>query len=148
MVKEFTYRGLSQNELEKLPLDELFKLFPARARRSLTRGINDDKRKYYENKFSELIESNLREGGYGDTSVNKNMKLLVKLFYAILLNCEKYSNLVLKKKIMLFDKYISINKDDQNQKLNELVKYFDKYESFCFSLPLNSVIKGELNFIY
>ena len=45
MVKEFTYRGLSQNELEKLPLDKLFELFPARSRRSLTRGINDNKRK-------------------------------------------------------------------------------------------------------
>ena len=45
MVKEFKYRELSQNELEELPLDKLFKLFPARARRSLTRGINDNKRK-------------------------------------------------------------------------------------------------------
>ena len=45
MVKEFKYRGLSQNELEELPLDKLFELFPARARRSLTRGINDNKRK-------------------------------------------------------------------------------------------------------
>ena len=45
MVKEFKYRGLSQNELEKLPLDKLFELFPARSRRSLTRGINDNKRK-------------------------------------------------------------------------------------------------------
>ena len=45
MVKEFTYRGLSQKELEELPLDKLLKLFPARIRRSLTRGINDNKRK-------------------------------------------------------------------------------------------------------
>ena len=45
MVREFTYRGLSQNELEELPLDKLLKLFPARIRRSLTRGINDNKRK-------------------------------------------------------------------------------------------------------
>ena len=45
MVKQFTYRGLSQKELESLSLDKLLKLFPARARRSLTRGINDNKRK-------------------------------------------------------------------------------------------------------
>ena len=45
MVKEFTYRGLTQKELEGLSLEKLLKLFPARARRSLTRGINDDKRK-------------------------------------------------------------------------------------------------------
>jgi small subunit ribosomal protein S19 len=45
LVKQFTYRGLSQKELESLSLDKLLKLFPARARRSLTRGINDNKRK-------------------------------------------------------------------------------------------------------
>ena len=45
MVKQFTYRGLSQKELESLPLGKLLELFPARARRSLTRGINDGKRK-------------------------------------------------------------------------------------------------------
>jgi small subunit ribosomal protein S19 len=28
-----------------MPMDKLFKLFPARARRSLTRGITDGKRK-------------------------------------------------------------------------------------------------------
>ena len=48
MVKAFTYRGLSQKELEELPLDKLLKLFPSRARRSLTRGINDGKRKLIE----------------------------------------------------------------------------------------------------
>ena len=45
MAKQFTYRGLSQKELEGLSLDKLLELFPARARRSLTRGINDNKRK-------------------------------------------------------------------------------------------------------
>ena len=48
MVREFTYRGLSQKELEELPLDKMLKLFPSRARRSLTRGINDGKRKLIE----------------------------------------------------------------------------------------------------
>jgi len=48
LVKEFTYRGLSQKELEELPLDKMLKLFPSRARRSLTRGINDGKRKLIE----------------------------------------------------------------------------------------------------
>jgi len=45
MVKEFRYHGLSKEDLVNLPIDKLFKLFPARVRRSLTRGINDDKRK-------------------------------------------------------------------------------------------------------
>jgi len=48
MVKEFTYHGLSKEELDNIPNEKLFKLFTARVRRSLTRGINDDKRKLME----------------------------------------------------------------------------------------------------
>ena len=36
------------------------------------------------------IESNMREIGYGDTVINKNMRFLTKTFYNVLLNCEKY----------------------------------------------------------
>ena len=45
MVKEFTYRGLTKKELESLSLENMLRLFPARIRRSLTRGITDNKRK-------------------------------------------------------------------------------------------------------
>ena len=48
MVKEFTYHGLSKEELDNIPNEKLFKLFTSRARRSFTRGINDDKRKLME----------------------------------------------------------------------------------------------------
>jgi len=48
MVKEFTYHGLSKEELANISNEKLFKLFTARARRSFTRGINDDKRKLME----------------------------------------------------------------------------------------------------
>jgi len=48
MVKEFTYRGISKEELDNISNEKLFKLFTARVRRSLTRGINDDKRKLME----------------------------------------------------------------------------------------------------
>ena len=48
MVKEFTYHGLSKEELANITNEKLFKLFTSRARRSLTRGINDDKRKLME----------------------------------------------------------------------------------------------------
>ena len=43
MVKEFTYHGLSKEELANIPNEKLFKLFTARVR-----GINDDKRKLME----------------------------------------------------------------------------------------------------
>ena len=48
MVKEFTYHGLSKEELDNISNEKLLKLFTARVRRSLTRGINDDKRKLME----------------------------------------------------------------------------------------------------
>ena len=38
--------------------------------------------------FFKQVEVNLRELGYGDTSVNKNMKNLIKLFYEILFQCQ------------------------------------------------------------
>ena len=68
MVREFTYRGLPQKELEELSLDKLLKLFPARSRRSLTRGINDNKRKLIgeikaakEGKLKTPINTHLRD---------------------------------------------------------------------------------------
>ncbi len=49
MVKEFTYHGLSKEELDNIPNEKLLKLFSARARRSLTRGtMSDDKKKLME----------------------------------------------------------------------------------------------------
>ena len=39
------------------------------------------------------IELNMREIGYGDATINKNMRFLVKTFYNILLNCEKYKEM-------------------------------------------------------
>jgi small subunit ribosomal protein S19 len=37
--KEFKYRGLSLEELQKIPIDELLPLFPSRIRRTLKRGL-------------------------------------------------------------------------------------------------------------
>ncbi len=48
MVKEFSYRGIAHGELENMSLERLFQLFNSRQRRSLTRGITDNKRKLIE----------------------------------------------------------------------------------------------------
>ena len=48
MVKKFTYRGLTNEELEGLSMENILKLFPARVRRSLTRGLDENKRKLAE----------------------------------------------------------------------------------------------------
>jgi len=48
LVKKFTYRGLTNEELDGLSMENILKLFPARVRRSLTRGIDENKRKLVE----------------------------------------------------------------------------------------------------
>ena len=48
------------------------------------------------------IELNMREIGYGDTVINKSMKFLIKIFYNILLNCEKFNERSLNTKKMFF----------------------------------------------
>ena len=76
MVREFTYRGLSQKELAELPLDKLLKLFPARIRRSLTRGINDNKRKL-------IGEIKAAKDGKLNTPINTHLRDLIILPYMI-----------------------------------------------------------------
>ncbi len=76
MVREFTYRGISQKELEELSLDKLLKLFPARIRRSLTRGINDNKRKL-------IGEIKATKEGKLKTPINTHLRDLIILPYMI-----------------------------------------------------------------
>ena len=84
MVREFTYRGLSQKELEKLPLDKLLKLFPARIRRSLTRGINDNKRKL-------IGEIKATKEGKLKTPINTHLRDLIILPFMIGTTVNVYS---------------------------------------------------------
>ena len=84
MVKQFTYRGLSQKELEEVPLEKLLKLFPARARRSLTRGINDSKRKLIE-------EIKASKAGKLKTPINTHLRDLIILPFMIGTTINVYS---------------------------------------------------------
>jgi len=94
------------------------------------------------------IELNMREIGYGDISVNKNMKFLVKRFYDILLNCEKYSKRSLNFKSIFLRRHLTLNNDLKRSNNNELIKYFDEYQAFCLDLSSDKVLKGDLNFNY
>ena len=84
MVREFTYRGISQKELEKLSLDKLLKLFPARIRRSLTRGINDNKRKL-------IGEIKAAKEGKLKTPINTHLRDLIILPFMIGTTVNVYS---------------------------------------------------------
>lgn len=48
MPKEFRYRGRSLEELSSMSTEALLKLLPSRARRSLNRGVSEEKRKILE----------------------------------------------------------------------------------------------------
>ncbi len=48
MVREFKYRGHTLEQLQALSVENLLALLPSRQRRSLTRGITDEKRKLIE----------------------------------------------------------------------------------------------------
>ena len=110
------------------------------------------KHKEFEQKVFDLtfnsIELNMREVGYGDVTVNKNMKFLVKTFYKMLLNCENYNKKKENDKVMFLLDYLSTKNETKALNNTKLVDYFNKYQAFCFDLCLDSVLKGDLNFTY
>jgi len=63
MVKVFTYRGKTIEELQKMSFGEFVKLLPSRQRRSLLRGLNDKQKKFLERlrKSDKPVRTHLRE---------------------------------------------------------------------------------------
>ncbi len=111
---------------------------------------NNKYKKFQQSLFDlvfEKIELNMREIGFGDTTINNNMKFLVKNFYNILLKCEKYKKMNSDEKNIFLNMYLKSN----NAKFTNnkgIIDYFNKYEAFCFDLSLDSVLRGELKFNY
>ena len=104
---------------------------------------------YYQKMFDLIfnnIESNMREIGYGDTAINKNMRFLTKTFYNVLLRCEKYKIMKAKEKNIFFNKYLEQNNIKNITNNKDIIEYFNEYAAFCFDLASDSVLKGELKF--
>ncbi len=60
--EEFTYRGLKVDELNKLNMDELMALLPARQRRRLKRGLTKDHRRLLSRvKNRDVVRTHLRD---------------------------------------------------------------------------------------
>ena len=110
------------------------------------------KYKFFYQKMFDLIfkkiELNMREIGFGDSTVNKNMRYLIKTFYNILFSCEKYKEMNLNTKNIFLNKYLKLNNIKNTTNNKGIIEYFDKYEAFCYDLKSDSVLKGELKFIY
>ena len=94
------------------------------------------------------IELNMREIGFGESTINKNMRFLVKTFYSILFSCEKYKEMNLDTKNIFLNKYLELNNIKNITNNKDIIEYFDKYEAFCVDLNPDSVLKGELKFNY
>ena len=88
----------------------------------------------------------MRELGHGDTTVNKNMKFLVKTFYNILLFCKDYKVKKIEEKKTFFKHYLKVNIDKKVINNDNIISYFHAFETFCFDLTSDSVLKGELKF--
>ncbi len=89
------------------------------------------------------IELSIREIGYGDVSVNKNMKQYINLFYSIVESIEKLDISIEEKQISMLKKYLNIDKN-----LNFYTDYFNKYRLFLTKNTLNNFTKDilKLNF--
>ena len=115
---------------------------------------NNENKKYkffYQKMFDLIfkkIELNMREIGYGDVVVNKKMKFLVKVFYNILSNCENFKEKNLYEKSLFLSRHLEHNNNQKTLYNVPSIKYFDKYETFCFDLNSDSVLKGDLIFNY
>ena len=93
------------------------------------------------------IEYHIRELGYGDVAVNKKIKLLLRIFYDVLLKIRSTES---KKKInkAILAKYLEPQNTNPNQLNDELANYFEEFYNFCFEIKNNSMLKGQINFKY
>ena len=78
------------------------------------------------------IELSIREIGYGDVSINKQMKLYVNLFHFIIEKVEIWDSINIQSKYEFFNKYLKSTKNT-----NYLVNYFEKYRTFLTKTTLN-----------
>ena len=92
------------------------------------------------------IEANMRELGYGDVTVNKKMKILVKSFYNILLFCKDFDNKKKEAKAAFLGQYLQSNNNKKMANNDNLINYFNDFKTFCFDLKPDSVLEGELKY--
>ena len=108
---------------------------------------NNFPQKIYDNIFTN-IEYNLRELGYGDVSVNKQMKTLNKIFYDILLKIkvDDSNNLTIAKNIILDHLFKDTSLSEEI--VTKINNYFKNFYNFIFELDDVIVLKGEIKFNY
>ena len=86
------------------------------------------------------IELSIREIGYGDSSVNKKMKLYVNLMYSIIDKVELWKKLNLSEKTKFFSDFIEVKKESPF-----FINYFNKYEDYLSKKSLNYFTKDVIS---
>ena len=82
------------------------------------------------------IELSIREIGYGDVSINKNMKKYINFFYDILSNLNNWDVIDFDKKGLILNKFINKPKN-----VSFFTNYFDKLSIFYKNNTLNYFTK-------
>ena len=86
------------------------------------------------------IELSIREIGYGDSSVNKKMKLYVNLMYSIIDKVELWKKLNLSEKTKFLSDFVEVKKESQF-----FINYFNKYEDYLSKKSLNYFTKDVIS---
>ena len=93
----------------------------------------------YDYNFRQL-ELSIREIGYGDQSINKKMKDYINLFHSMVSEIHFWDNLSKSDKLKKISIFLS---DFQNNE--ELLDYFDDFNSNLSKKTLNSYLKSVIN---
>ena len=93
----------------------------------------------YDYNFRQL-ELSIREIGYGDQSINKKMKVYINLFHSMVSEIHFWDNLTKIEKLNKISIFLS---DFKN--VDELLDYFDKFNSNLSKKTLNSYLKSVSN---
>ena len=93
----------------------------------------------YDYNFRQL-ELSIREIGYGDQSINKKMKDYINLFHTMVSEVHFWDNLNRSEKINKISIFLS-----EFGNIDDLLDYFDKFNSNLSKKTLNSYIKSVIN---
>ena len=87
--------------------------------------------------FFKQLEVNLREIGYGDSKINKYMKVYINNFYNILSKIVEWEKLNIEEKESIISNTLGIS-----SKVTKLTNYFDRYFNYIKKTSLIFFLKG------
>ena len=87
------------------------------------------------------LELSVREIGYGDSTINKNMKQYINIFYSIINKVENWEKIKNDQKCKIFSEFIDVGSEAVF-----FVNYFEKYRIFLTNNTLNHFTKDVISF--